>query len=247
MDKIFFLDHFLNIPVAVNNLYGDPFLQKENTYAKLLALQQSGHKGIVAIITKSEIDTDDAKTLANFAKKLNLVVLVSISELQGTIEYTVGNRYKTLELCHKYEIPVIAYIRPFIPFYNTDENVISKIFEQISQTGVSTVVISGLRGNDDIFSHVGISDEDKKDWSYRVKIVPQEVRNLLNKYEKAFNVFERTSCGVAFVLGKKHSHNPYYSSPQLAKCHNCPLKSSCFDKRNDFVPDERTLSSSLGY
>ena len=52
------MEYFLNIPVSINNLYGDPFYkdQIENTFSKLYSLHKSGHKGVVSIITKTEID-----------------------------------------------------------------------------------------------------------------------------------------------------------------------------------------------
>ena len=40
MKKEKFLEYFKNVPVSVNNLYGDPFfpLQEENTFKKLDSL-----------------------------------------------------------------------------------------------------------------------------------------------------------------------------------------------------------------
>ena len=102
-----FINYFANIPVSINNLYGDPFFytQIENTFKKLENLRKSGHKGIVSIITKSEITKEIALELSNYIKDLKLVVLVSISELPFKIEKVVGNRYNTLGLCEKYNIP----------------------------------------------------------------------------------------------------------------------------------------------
>lgn len=58
MRKEDLMEYFLNIPVSINNLYGDPFYkdQIENTFSKLYSLHKSGHKGVVSIITKTEID-----------------------------------------------------------------------------------------------------------------------------------------------------------------------------------------------
>ena len=75
-----FIRYFQNIPVSINNLYGDPFFcnQVENTFEKLDKLRESKHTGIVSIITKTEINADIALRLSEYTKDLNLVVLVSI-------------------------------------------------------------------------------------------------------------------------------------------------------------------------
>lgn len=243
-------NYFSNVPISINNLYGDPFIQKENTFSKLDELVSVNHKGIISIITKTEINENDALKLKKYSESLNLVILISISELPYEIEKVKGNRYKTLELCNKYNIPCIAYIRPFIPPYNTNEHVIEKIFYNVYKTGTKNIIISGLRGNDEILEKSNITDLEN--WSHRVKIVPASVRNYINKQNKKYNdinIFERTSCGVSYVLGKNRSYNPYWISPQLAKCFSCPLKSTCFEKQNNFNINNNDieLCDFLGY
>ncbi len=255
MDKKRFLQYFANVPVAVNNLYGDPFLptQKENTFDKLRKLSEAGHAGTVAIITKTEITEEDATMLSSFTDGLNLVVFVSVSELGKGIENTPGNRYKTLSRCKEKGIPTIAYVRPFIRGEqgNVSLEKVKTIFEKIGRFAGKdcTIVISGLRGNENIFSSVGYSREDMKNLSYRVKIVPPDVRAWLQECTEGFTVFERTSCGTAFVLGEKFSRNPYYASPQLAKCEQCPLKETCFDAQDSFAPtaEDAEIVNMLGY
>ncbi len=255
MDKNVFLSYFSDVPVAVNNLYGDPFLpsQKENTFVKLHNLSEVRHTGVVALITKTEITEEDAMRLASFSSNLNLIVFVSISELGSKIEKIPGNRYKTLALCKERGIPIIAYVRPFIrgEYGNASLEKVRAIFDKISEfAGLDcAVVVSGLRGNENVFSSVGYSAEDMKKLSYRVKIVPPDVRTWLQDCSKGFTVFERTSCGVAFVLGNKFSRNPYYASPQLAKCEQCPLKETCFDVQDSFTPTEEDIElvNLLGY
>lgn len=77
-----FIKHFQHIPVAVNNLYGDPFspTQIEDTFEKLDALEKNQHQGIVSIITKPEISEDNIRKLTEY--HLQLVVLVSMSGLE---------------------------------------------------------------------------------------------------------------------------------------------------------------------
>lgn len=81
MNKEQFLRFFQYIPVSINNLYGDSFfpLQRANTLAKLSSLRTTNHKGIVSIITKSELT--EADVLAIKETNLKAVILVSVSEL----------------------------------------------------------------------------------------------------------------------------------------------------------------------
>lgn len=255
MLKTTFLNYFLNIPVSINNLYGDPFIPKqiENTFEKLDKLRESEHQGIVSIITKTEINKEIGLRLKEYSKDLKLIVLVSISCLPYEIEKIKGNRFNTLKICNELKIPCLAYIRPFIPPFNTSEKSIKDIFDKIEETNTKVAVISGLRGNDEVLSNLNITNEEKNNWSMRVKIIPKEIRNYIQNEEKTHNIllFERTSCGVSYVLGLKKSYNPYYSSPQLAKCYNCPMKKTCFDKQNteDFYPSDMDLElvKMLGY
>lgn len=242
MKEIEFLNYFLNVPVSINNLYGDPFFSSQitNTFKKLETLKNDKHKGIVSIITKTEITENIAKKLQSYVSDLNLIILVSISELPYKIEKIKGNRYNTLKLCNKYNIPCLAYVRPFIPNENTDENTINTIFKKIKDSGTNTVVISGLRGNDEILTNLNFNKEEFQNWSLRVKFMPPTVKKIIEKIKQEYQIqiFERTSCGVSYVLHQTHSYNPYYSSPQLAKCQNCPLKETCFDKQSTFIPSQ---------
>lgn len=252
-----FINYFANIPVSINNLYGDPFFytQIENTFKKLDNLKKSGHKGIVSIITKSEITEEIAFKLSNYTKDLKLVVLVSISELPYRIEKVNGNRYNTLSLCEKYNIPSIPYIRPFIPNENTGEetinNMFKKIIKQYPKDKEISIIISGLRGNDEILKELDQSEEEMKKWNMRVKTMPKNIKTLIYEICKKnnINIFERTACGVSYVLGYDRTYNPYYSSPQLANCFKCPMKETCYDKQETFLPtnDDLELINFLGY
>ena len=252
MDKDTLIYYFLNLPVSINNLYGDPFFkeQEENTFEKLYELHKSKHIGIVSIITKSEINEKIAMRLGYYTKHLKLVVLLSISELPKRIEGVAGNRYNTISLCRKYGIPVLPYIRPFIPGENTNEEAIKKIFSELSKRFEGnrySIVISGLRGNESILKKFELTQE----YNLRVKIIPKDIRELIIKYSTEYNaqVFERTSCGVAYILRLDKSWNPYYQAPKLSGCNSCPLKSSCYDKQFTFKPTKSDLElvHLLGY
>ena len=179
MNKEQFLRFFRYIPVSINNLYGDPFfpLQRENTLAKLSSLRSTNHEGIVSIITKSELT--EADILAIKATNLKVVILVSISELpnkkqEGTpYELTTGNRYNTLALCRKHNLSALAYVRPFVPPFNTSHETIRRMFAKIATTGIKNVIVSGLRGDDTILAKTGLTKSEYDKWSWRVKKIPK--------------------------------------------------------------------------
>lgn len=244
---------FKDIPVSVNNLYGDPFFptQVENTFKKLDDLKESGHTGIISIITKTEISNDIARRLKQYTDSLKLIVLVSVSGLPYEIEKIKGNRINTLALCNENNIPCLAYLRPFLPPMNTTEEVIDNLFRKIKEAGTNTIVVSGLRGNDEVLTNLNVPLEERYKWNMRVKIIPKDVRTILDECAEKYDMtmFERTSCGVSYVLGMEFSYNPYYASPQLAKCYNCPLKETCFDKQEGFTvtAEDLELVKALGY
>lgn len=221
-------DYLKNLPITLNNYYGDPVIQFENTMDKLQTLSNDRHMGPVSIITKGYISEEMAKEIKAKSKGLKFVVLVSISELPTDIE-PLGqeHRYYTLNNLIKENIKCIGYIRPFIPPHNTNEKIIEKIFSRLNKIGCNTVIISGFRGNDEIINNMSI--EDKAKWVLRVKQMPKELGEIIEQQAKKYNitVFTRTSCGVSYILKEKSTFNPYYNSPISAGCNKCPIKETC--------------------
>jgi hypothetical protein len=217
------------IPVSVNNFYGDPMIQWDDTCNKLDNLLTYGHKGPVSIITKGVITEERAVKLKEYCDKgLALIVLVSISELPQFEKIPSQHRYTNLKLLNKHGVPNIAYVRPMVPPYNTSNEIIDKIFKNIDETGCKYVVASGFRGDDNIVGDM--SPDDRKKWVLRVKLMTGEIFDRINANSEklGMHLFTRTSCGVAAVLGLPQ-YNPYYYSPSLVKCKetNCPLIGVC--------------------
>ncbi len=201
------------IPVAVNNLYGDPLIQWEGTKAKVRALQQDPYAGPVALITKGFFTEKRVQELLEI-KPQHLVVFVSISSLSaGSEQVSVKSRLFTIRRLRDAKIPVIGYARPLLA---ASGSLIKGMYDH----GANAVVVSGFRGTPEMGSAVGCTLP-----SIRVKEMSAQGRSELEGYP----VFHRTSCGAAFVLGMKRSWNPYWKAPTLAGCQTCPLKSSCFD------------------
>ncbi len=218
------------IPVSVNNFYGDPMIQWDDTCNKLDELVCYKHTGPVGVITKGVITDARAETLKKYIDSgLKLIVLVSISELPQFEKISSDLRYKNIAVLNKAGVPNIAYVRPMVPPYNTTPEVIEKIFQKLHEVGAKYVVASGFRGDDNIIKDM--SPDDRKKWVLRVKLMTGEVfTNIkLNADKYGIHFFTRTSCGVSAVLSDTTTYNPYYYSPDLVKCAetNCPLIATC--------------------
>lgn len=218
------------IPVAVNNFYGDPVIQWQNTLEKLDRLIISRHSGPVGIITKGRLNEVMVKELQERQKKgLKIVVLVSISELKNLEGTGSEHRYQNLKLLRKAGVPALAYIRPMIPPFNTSEEVISDIFAKLKKAKCKMAVASGFRGDESLVRR--LSPDERVQWAMRVKVMPGEVFRLLKKHAEKNKVqlFTRTACAISVAVGDERTYNPYYNSRNLVKCKelNCPLLDTC--------------------
>ncbi len=104
------------LPVAVNNFYGDPVIQWKNTLEKLGSLETSRHAGPVGIIMKGKLSEKKVAELKEKkGKGLNLVTLISISELPELEGTGYAHLYDNKRMLTDAAIPAIAYIRPMMP------------------------------------------------------------------------------------------------------------------------------------
>jgi len=241
-------EKFLNIPISINNYYGDATLQWDNTISKLKQLQKEKHKGIVSIITRGYIDKKKAKELKEFTKGLNFILIVSVSEMPKDIEPLEQKyRYISIENALKNDIKVLPNIRPLIPGLNATKDKIEYIYQKLSSLGIETVVVSGFRGDDHLVSKMNLDEKIK--WNLRVKIITKDIANIINENSKKYDIFtsKRVSCGVAKIFDT-YSHNPYYYSPLLVDCQSCSQKEKC-SKMIGKKPEELDLKflQTIGY
>lgn len=221
---------FKEIPVSINNFYGDPLIQWSNTVKKLNQLKQAGHTGPIGIITKGKITTEKAAILSNLTQQgLKITVLISISEMPQFEKVGHAHRYENIRILNQYNIRNIAYFRPLTPPYNTSKEVIDSVFAKLNQVGAKVVVASGFRGDDNIVKDM--APDEVIEWTMRVKLMTKDVYNLLkeNASQYGIKLFTRTACAVSYLCGDEKVYNPYYNSPNLVKCNelNCPLQKSC--------------------
>jgi hypothetical protein len=240
-------ERFLRLPVAVNNYIGDPCIQWENTLRKLERLAQDGHKGTVALLTRGYISLERAKQLRGLGLK-KLVVIVPVSHLKGVEIENHSQRYRSIENLLKEGVRVLPNVRPLIMGHNDRE--VPRIFRKLKELGVNLVVVSGIRGNDEVLLNT-LTPEEARKYNLRVKIIPKELGKLINQaaVETGIEVAKRVSCGVARLWGKP-SHNPYWNSPQLAGCFECPLRDICYEegiKRKEAPDDLEKFLEIVGF
>jgi len=218
------------VPVVVNNFYGDPVVQWRNTLDKLRRLEESRHSGAVGIILKGKLTPEKVAELREKKDNgLNLVTLISISELPDMEGTGSEHRYENIRLLEEAGIPAIAYIRPMIPPFNTSEEVVNDIFTRLGEVGCRMAVTSGFRGDETLVSK--LSADEHVQWAMRVKVMPGEIYQRIKRHAQASGVqlFTRTACAVSAATGESRTYNPYYNSPNLVKCSelNCPIQETC--------------------
>lgn len=237
------------MPVAVNNFYGDPMVQWSNTSKKLQTLVDIGHTGPVGIITRGVMTERHAKQMQVWCEAgLNIIVLVSISELHEFERVGHAHRYRNIALLAEHGVPAIAYIRPFIPPYNTSEAVVRLMVERVAQNGGKTIVASGFRGDEAMVRN--LSPDQQAEWVMRVKQMPGDTYRSLKAatQEYGLQLFLRTACGVSYLAGHTRPYNPYFNSRSLVKCYDltCPLLETC-GAAGEPNPGSMELLSHLGY
>jgi len=218
------------MPVAINNYYGDPTLQWDNTILKVDRLNKDKHKGPVGILTRGFISKRMAKELREIGKDLNLILLVSVSGLPPNIE-PLGekHRYETMKNCLSANIPVLACVRPVIASINGNLETMERIVSQSVDAGVKYFVFSGIRGNDEILLKTDMTEEERKTYLLRVKLLPKGFRDIIDYLTEKYGIMSstRVACGVSKTLDLERCYNHYESSPILSRCDTCYMKDRC--------------------
>jgi len=218
------------MPVAINNYYGDPTLQWDNTIYKVDRLNKDKHKGPVGILTRGFISPKMAKQLREIGKDLNLIILVSVSGLPPHIE-PLGekHRYETMKNCLSADIPVLVCVRPIIASINGNLETMEKIVSQSVNAGAKHFVFSGIRGNDEILLKTDMTEEERKTYLLRVKLLPKGFRDIIDYLTEKYDIISstRVACGVSKALDLERCYNHYESSPILSRCDTCYMKDRC--------------------
>lgn len=130
----------------------DVFATKENKKAFFDVLEQIKEKNIknlITVITKREIDKNDAEKIAEYRNLgMNICVYVSYSGLPDSFEHGVRHNgqldaIQSMQILHEYHIPCVHYWRPLIP-QNTDDETIQKVFNNVKKYCIASCM-TGLK------------------------------------------------------------------------------------------------------
>ncbi|MBU2542275.1 hypothetical protein KJ785_01795 [Patescibacteria group bacterium] len=215
------------MPVSVNCYYGDPSLQWQDTLAKLERLAETGHTGPISIITKGSIGPERARQLSDLTLP-GLVVMVSISGLGSEFEGCGhSHRYKSIRNLRDAGVNVFAAVRPLTPPYNTSEEVLTGIFQNLQAAGCEVACVSGFRGDESLVEAMG--PEEGTEWVLRVKQMTGFDLVVRIAREHGVRLFTRVNCAVSFLTRRDKPFNPYWGSPQLVRCETieCPMRGTC--------------------
>lgn len=243
-------DLLRQIPVSVNNFYGDPTLQWGDTLAKLEDLVLTGHIGPVGIILKGRLTPRHCAELAGYqARELKLVIFVSISELRDMEKVGHEHRYENIRLLRQAGVSAVGYVRPLAPPYNTSPEIIDTIFRRLGEAGCEAAVAAGFRGDDHLVAEM--QPEQVVQWVIRVKQMTPAIWQAVSESSRRHGIqlFTRTSCAVDYLLGNKQTYNPYFTSPRLVKCEavGCPLRATCGKGRIEPRAGSLEFLRHLGY
>lgn len=190
-----------NIPISINAQLGDPFQQSQwesNTKKKLEYLELKKYKGPVALITKFCLTKEQIDYIAN--SNLDIFVFLSITGLNENKKASfedISNNY--LELC-KTNKNIAIFIRPIIPNYNDNIDVILPIIKLASQ-GQKKVIIRGYKDIYNINQNAYLSED-----------LFQKLSELCHKYNVA--IYEKTMYLVSEIR-KDHFINTIHVEPEV--------------------------------
>lgn len=228
------------IPVAVNNSYGDPGLQWNNTLEKLSKLEKTKHQGPVGIVTKSRISENIAERIADF--NLKVICLISLSLLPKEIESVeYESRLEGIKNCRKKEIPILIYYRPIIPNFNDSRKKIRKVLTDIAKLNVNNIVYSGLMGKKEVINKLErrvnqeiVPPKEHTKWQENHKLISDKKRKEIEHLaqERDIETFRKTSCGVINTLGMHHDYNMHFLKPEKYNCNECPNLENCISFAN---------------
>ena len=177
------IDVFNNLPVAINNCFGDPLEYIDNTIEKLRKLKD--HQGPVCIITKHVIFENMLERLqSEFSNYKSLVLFYTITGLNEG-GWSFQQRYDSfIRLAGSFK-NVALYYRPIFKGQNDSPEMIERIVSLAAMTG-RPLVYGG--------SKIGFSKFlDEK----------TEVAILSNCSKQKVMVFQKTSCCTAYMLENK--------------------------------------------
>jgi hypothetical protein len=173
-----------NVPVSINDTYGDPFIveQLPNTIMKADALQTQ--KRPIAIFTKAPYRDDIVDGLRRVAENPMVIPFYSLTGLNEG-GYTPENRRRMIDVIHEVFGRVVILTRPIIADRNDDPQTLRMIVDVAADT--SKLLVLG-----------GLHDKHKK------KRLKEDVETTLVRMcdDAGVRSFHKSSCCGAYMYGQ---------------------------------------------
>lgn len=208
-----------NMPVSINNLYGDPFIpaQIKNTFYKLSTLREAKHKGPISVITKFNLTKEIMIRLSDYQNMENLIFFYSLTGFnEGKVPFS--ERIKAY-MCLAYTMPnVILLFRPIIAGRNDSSEIIQqmiKICKDSATPLVYTPLYTREAGKTIKILSMGVEEKIKEE------ATKQEVK-----------IFPKSACATKDILNSDICYAHVNQKPQNLDLLKCFYS---FDIENDVV------------
>ena len=236
--------NLINVPIAINLYYGDPFLQVDKTYDYLIKLKVSNHKGPVIIITKGSIR--DITWLKDDTF-IDLDLHIAFSTFGLYSKYDKHSHKQFLEnLDTKINYKRSIEFRPICNGINDDYETIKGVFLTAKKYDVP-IGYSGLQGKPDIVEWWQKEGYDFKPYpGYHFghkKSISDDVQDIFDQFSHSYNIpiFRKTSCLISYVHNLDRDYNAHYYRPTEMCCNNCVMKDKCFDFKSKLTLDKSKI------
>jgi len=182
------LQKFLrSIPVAINNLYGDPFVpaQIEDTFYKLSELKKVRHKAPISIITKFNFNDSIIERLSEYRNMKNLIFFYSLTGFdEGGVPFQ--QRVKAFKRLAEIMPNVVLLFRPIIVGRNDNPEIVKQMIDICKETTTSMVYTS-------LYT--------KEDGKAKKNLATGVEKLIIKKAaEKGIKVFPKSACAAKYVL-----------------------------------------------
>ena len=236
----------VNVPVAINLYYGDPFLQTENTYNYLVQLKNAEHKGPIIIITKGDI-SKVSWLKDNTFQCLDLHIAFSTFGMEHEYDkHSQKQLIENLKIDIKYKRSI--EFRPICNGINDSFETINGVFKLAKQYNLA-IGYSGLQGKPDAVEYWNSKGYEFKPYSgYNFghkKSISDGVQNIFDELSTEYSVpiFRKTSCLMSYVHNLGRDYNAHYYRPSEMNCNGCVMKEQCFDFKSKLTLDKELIKN----
>lgn len=200
---------FTVLPVVINIFYGDPLLYIDDLKKCLDILEEHKHRGPVIIITKGDLNSEEAMKV--LFRERNLKIHFGLSYFGADIFDPCGsgaNLHRNLSMAYLYNRHFgytynIEY-RPLINGINDTDKQMTEVFE-LAKLYKTSIAYSGLQVEKELEEHIKkynlpFKPYDGFDFGMK-KNISREVEYRIRDYSDRYKVpvFRKTSCAITYA------------------------------------------------